>query len=165
MKQSSSAAVLAVAAFLFAPVLIVMLFLGTGGAKAAASCGVGGTSVAVGNVPAKVGAFSGKQLENAAAIMKAAKDLFSALLLYSATWFFFTALKYLPIADALAIFFVNPLVVTLFSALFLRENVGPRRWAAVAVDWLSVWMPLTARKGWPSSVSTSRPSGSSPQTN
>ncbi len=56
-----------------------------------------------------------------------------ALLLYASTWFFFTALKYLPIADALAIFFVNPLIVTLFSALFLRERVGPRRWAAVAV--------------------------------
>ena len=75
MKQSSPAVVLAVAAFLFAPILIVMLFLGTGGAKAAESCGVGGASVAVGSVPTKVGAFSGKQLENAAAIMKAAKDL------------------------------------------------------------------------------------------
>lgn len=59
-----------------------------------------------------------------------------ALLLYSATWFFFTALKYLPIADALAIFFVNPLIVTLFSALFLRERVGPRRWTAVAVGFI-----------------------------
>ena len=59
-----------------------------------------------------------------------------ALLLYSATWFFFTALKYLPIADALAIFFVNPLIVTLFSALFLGERVGPRRWAAVAVGFI-----------------------------
>ena len=37
-------------------------------------------------------------------------------LLFAATWFFFTSLKYLPIADALAIFFVNPLIVTLFSA-------------------------------------------------
>lgn len=59
-----------------------------------------------------------------------------AFLLSIATWFFFTALKYLPIADALAIFFVNPLVVTLFSALFLREKVGPRRWAAVAVGFI-----------------------------
>lgn len=59
-----------------------------------------------------------------------------AFLLSIATWFFFTALKYLPIADALAIFFVNPLVVTLFSAVFLREKVGPRRWAAVAVGFI-----------------------------
>lgn len=59
-----------------------------------------------------------------------------ALLLYASTWFFFTALTYLPIADALAIFFVNPLVVTLLSALVLRERVGPRRWAAVAVGFV-----------------------------
>lgn len=66
---------LALGALLLAPILIVVLFLGAGGAKAAESCGVAGSSVAVGSVPAKVGAFSGKQLENAAAIMKAAKDL------------------------------------------------------------------------------------------
>jgi len=54
-------------------------------------------------------------------------------LLFAATWLFFTSLRDLPIADALAIFFVNPLIVTLLSALVLRETVGPRRWAAVAV--------------------------------
>ncbi|WP_461165367.1 M23 family metallopeptidase [Arthrobacter sp. R4-81] len=58
-----------------APILIVVLFLGAGGARAAESCGVSGGSVAVGGIPAKVGAFSGKQLENAATIMKAARDL------------------------------------------------------------------------------------------
>ncbi|MCB6176888.1 DMT family transporter [Rhodobacter sp. Har01] len=59
-----------------------------------------------------------------------------ALLLFGATFCFFEALKYLPIADALAIFFVNPLVVTLLSALVLGEKVGPRRWAAVATGFL-----------------------------
>lgn len=59
-----------------------------------------------------------------------------AALLYCATFFFFTALKYLPIADAMAIFFVNPLIVTLLSALVLKERVGPRRWAAVAVGFI-----------------------------
>lgn len=56
-----------------------------------------------------------------------------AVLLSAATFCFFLSLKYLPIADALAIFFVQPLVVTVLSALILRERVGPRRWAAVAV--------------------------------
>ena len=59
-----------------------------------------------------------------------------AVLLFAATWCFFTALKYLPIADTLAIFFVNPLIVTLLSALVLHETVGPRRWAAVAVGFV-----------------------------
>jgi drug/metabolite transporter (DMT)-like permease len=59
-----------------------------------------------------------------------------AVLLFSATWLFFMSLTYLPIADALAIFFVNPLVVTILSALLLGENVGPRRWIAVAVGFV-----------------------------
>ena len=59
-----------------------------------------------------------------------------AVLLFSATFLFFQALKHLPIADALAIFFVNPLVIVVLSALVLRERVGPRRWAAVAVGFV-----------------------------
>ena len=59
-----------------------------------------------------------------------------AALLFGATFLFFNALKHLPIADALAIFFVNPLVIVVLSALALRENVGPRRWAAVAVGFI-----------------------------
>lgn len=65
-----------------------------------------------------------------------ARQLLRALLLFGATFLFFSALKYLPIADALAIFFVNPLVVVILSALALRERVGPLRWAAVAVGFL-----------------------------
>jgi drug/metabolite transporter (DMT)-like permease len=59
-----------------------------------------------------------------------------AALLVSATFSFFMSLKWLPIADALAIFFVQPLIVTLLSALFLREAVGPRRLMAVAVGFV-----------------------------
>ena len=59
-----------------------------------------------------------------------------AALLIAATFLFFSALKYLPIADALAIFFVQPLILTAISPLLLREKVGPRRWAAVAVGFI-----------------------------
>lgn len=59
-----------------------------------------------------------------------------AALLFGATFLFFNALKHLPIADALAIFFVNPLVIVVLSALLLGERVGPRRWAAVAVGFV-----------------------------
>ena len=47
-----------------------------------------------------------------------------AVCLITATYTFFTALKYLPIADALAIFFVQPLVVT---ALSPAAFAGPQR--------------------------------------
>ena len=53
-----------------------------------------------------------------------------------ATFSFFSALTYLPIADALAIFFIQPLIVTVLSAFVLKERVGPRRWAAVAIGFV-----------------------------
>jgi drug/metabolite transporter (DMT)-like permease len=52
--------------------------------------------------------------------------------------FLFLGLAALPIADAVAVFFVSPLVITVFSVVFLRERVGPRRWAAVAVGFVGV---------------------------
>ena len=54
----------------------------------------------------------------------------------AATVCFFWALKYLPIADTLAIFFVQPLIVTLLSPLILRETVGLRRWSAVFIGFI-----------------------------
>jgi drug/metabolite transporter (DMT)-like permease len=59
-----------------------------------------------------------------------------AALLGASTFCFFFALKTLPIADALAIFFVQPLVVTMLSPWILGERVGLRRWVAVAVGFL-----------------------------
>jgi len=52
--------------------------------------------------------------------------------------FLFLGLAALPIADAVAVFFVSPLVITVFSVIFLRETVGPRRWMAVAVGFAGV---------------------------
>ena len=50
-----------------------------------------------------------------------------------ATLMFFTALVHLPMAEAIAIFFVEPLILTLFSAMFLGETVGWRRVVAILV--------------------------------
>ena len=46
---------------------------------------------------------------------------------------FFLGLAVMPLADAVAIFFVSPLVITTFSVVFLGEAVGPRRWIAVVI--------------------------------
>lgn len=46
---------------------------------------------------------------------------------------FYAALSVMPIADATAIFFVAPLMIALFSVLFLGESVGPHRWTAIAM--------------------------------
>ncbi|MFM7421882.1 MAG: DMT family transporter, partial [Alphaproteobacteria bacterium] len=56
-----------------------------------------------------------------------------AAFLVGSTGFFFGAITFMPIADSLAIFFVQPLLITALSPLLLKEHVGPRRWAAVAI--------------------------------
>lgn len=69
-----------------------------------------------------------------------------------ATLLFFSALKYLPLADAISIFFVEPLLLTLLSALFLGETVGWRRLVAVAVGFagaLIIIRPSFATLGSP----------------
>lgn len=56
-----------------------------------------------------------------------------ATFLVGSTGLFFGAISFMPIADSLAIFFVQPLLITALSPLLLKEHVGPRRWAAVAI--------------------------------
>lgn len=46
---------------------------------------------------------------------------------------FFQALDALPLAQVTGIFFAAPLMMTALSVPILKEKVGPRRWAAVAV--------------------------------
>ena len=53
-------------------------------------------------------------------------------LLAGSTVFFFLALTGLPMAEALAIFFVEPLILTLLSGPLLGETVGWRRYLACA---------------------------------
>ena len=60
-------------------------------------------------------------------LMVAARGLFIAM----ATCFFFAALQVMPMAETAAIFFVEPLILTLLSALVLGETIGWRRVLAV----------------------------------
>ncbi len=74
----------------------------------------------------------------------------SALML-TATVCFFSALRYLPLADAVAISFLTPLLVTAFSIPILKEKVGPRRWAAIAVGFVGTMViirPGTEAMHW-----------------
>lgn len=74
------------------------------------------------------------------------------LLMVVGTMVFFTALKHLPIADAIAIFFVEPLILTLLAALLLGEKIGWRRLTAVLVGFagaLIVIRPNFEAFGWP----------------
>ncbi|RDD62521.1 DMT family transporter [Ferruginivarius sediminum] len=68
------------------------------------------------------------------------------LLLAGAILTIFWALKYLPIANAIAIFFVEPLILTLMSAALLGEPIGWRRISAVGVGLLGAMIVI--RPSW-----------------
>ena len=69
-----------------------------------------------------------------------------------ATLFFFIGLKFLPLADAISIFFVEPMVLTILAALLLGERVGLHRIGAILVGFvgaLLVIRPNFMEVGWP----------------
>jgi len=64
----------------------------------------------------------------------------------------FTALQYLPLADAVAIAFVMPFIMLLLGKYVLDEEVGTRRIVACAVGFIGtllVVQPSFADVGWP----------------
>ncbi|MDW3182264.1 DMT family transporter [Roseobacter sp.] len=63
-----------------------------------------------------------------------------------------TALKYLPLADAVAIAFVMPFIMLILGKYFLKEEVGARRLIACLVGFLGtllVVQPSFREVGWP----------------
>ena len=62
--------------------------------------------------------------------------LLRGLMLLLATFFFFSAIRYMPIANAMAIFFVEPFILTLLGGLLLGEQVGPRRIIACIIGFV-----------------------------
>jgi drug/metabolite transporter (DMT)-like permease len=60
----------------------------------------------------------------------------------AATILFFAAIAEMPIADALALLFVSPMIVTALSPFMLGEHVGIRRWSAVICGFLGALIIL-----------------------
>jgi S-adenosylmethionine uptake transporter len=51
---------------------------------------------------------------------------------------FITAVRYVPLADAVAVSFVAPFIVTVLGAAILKEPVGIRRWLAVLTGFIGM---------------------------
>ncbi|MBA3910077.1 MAG: EamA family transporter [Rhodobacter sp.] len=66
------------------------------------------------------------------------EHLFRVVLIMISNVTFFLGLAALPLADAVAVAFVSPIAVTVLSVVFLKETVGPRRWAAVLAGMVGV---------------------------
>lgn len=76
---------------------------------------------------------------------RAGLHILRGLVMVAATVAYFSALRFIPLANAAAILFVAPLLVTALSGLVLGERVGPRRWIAVILGLLG--MLLIVRPG------------------
>lgn len=77
--------------------------------------------------------------------------LWRALASITATFTFVWAVSHMPIADALAIAFVEPFILLILGRLIFDDEVGPRRIAASAVGFLGALMviqPSFATFGW-----------------
>lgn len=59
-----------------------------------------------------------------------------SILMLATNGAFFFAIQSMPLADATAIVFAGPLLITALSVPLLGEHVGPRRWVAVAIGFL-----------------------------
>jgi len=55
---------------------------------------------------------------------------------------FYVSLTVLPLATATALFFVTPFLITIFAHFFLKEEIGLRRWTAVIVGFIGVYIIL-----------------------
>ena len=55
---------------------------------------------------------------------------------------FYVSLTVLPLGTATALFFVTPFLITIFAHFFLKEEIGIRRWAAIVVGFIGVYITL-----------------------
>ena len=60
---------------------------------------------------------------------------------------FIVGVAHVPLADAVAITFVAPFMVTVMGALILREPVGARRWAAVVIGFIGTLIVIRPGMG------------------
>jgi len=55
---------------------------------------------------------------------------------------FYISLTVMPLVTATALFFVTPFLITIFAKFFLKEQIGPRRWLAVIIGFVGVYIIL-----------------------
>jgi drug/metabolite transporter (DMT)-like permease len=69
------------------------------------------------------------------------------LILLVAYTTYYMAIAALPLAEAIALFFISPIFVTLLAALFLHERVSLQSWAAVIAGFAGVLIILKPGTG------------------
>jgi len=60
---------------------------------------------------------------------------------------FFIGIKYIPLTDAVVLFFSSIFIVTILSVVFLKERVGVHRFASILVGFIGVLIVATPQGG------------------
>jgi len=55
---------------------------------------------------------------------------------------FYVSLTIMPLVTATALFFVTPFLITIFAKFFLKDQIGLRRWSAVIIGFIGVYIIL-----------------------
>ena len=74
-------------------------------------------------------------------------QILRGFVLVSSTILFFNAISRMPIAEASAITFISPLILTAMSVFLLKERVKPSTWIAVAVGFAGVLVIIRPGSG------------------
>jgi drug/metabolite transporter (DMT)-like permease len=69
------------------------------------------------------------------------------IVLAASSMLFFSALKFMPMAEASSISFIAPMLVTLLAVFLLKEKVEPARWVAVAAGFIGVLIIIRPGSG------------------
>ncbi len=93
----------------------------------------------------------GKSISEVLRTTRLVAHIFRGLCVVVSNITYFAALATLPLAETSAVFFIAPLLITAFSAILLREQVGPWRWSALVIGMIGVMLivkPGTAAFQW-----------------
>ena len=71
--------------------------------------------------------------------------LIRVVLFFSAFLAFYVSLSNLSLAVANTLFFTSPFFITIFSIIFLKEQIGIRRWLAIIIGFLGVIVVMNPR--------------------
>jgi drug/metabolite transporter (DMT)-like permease len=69
-------------------------------------------------------------------------QLVRGLLMAGSAYGFFLAIRYMPLADTMAVFFIYPLLILVASALLLGEAIGKLRWAMVCLGFIGALLVI-----------------------
>jgi drug/metabolite transporter (DMT)-like permease len=68
--------------------------------------------------------------------------IFRVILFFFGFSFFYISLTFMSLAMANALFFSSPFFISIFAKLFLKENIGIKRWSAIFVGFIGVYIVL-----------------------